>query len=235
MLADRPEHRPHPAAGRRPGGRGVAAALDPAHPQGRPGPLEQRVLGAGRAPCCCRARCSTPTGRLGRSVLLRARGHRAGLAGVGPGHVAWYAGDLVANHPVDRPDAARRTTTGSTPATACGSPGATCPCVLVPFYVGSWTRDPGAALGAPARRRCRRGSAAGATGGARPGRRGGRSEWRTVWRDDRVAGRPPGAVDRNGAPLPLTLGRGIEERRATRREARQGHPAVARAQRCRSA
>ena len=102
---------------------------------------------------------------------------------------SWYAGDLAAEPPGDRADPARLTTTGSTPATGCGSPAATCP--------RCWCRSTSAA--GPESRCCgRSGSRTCCSawfGGWREGWRedpGPRRpmRWSTVWRMTKL-GRPP--------------------------------------------
>ena len=77
--------------------------------------------------------------RLARALLLRPRGHRAGLADLGRG-----VRHLVRARRRDEPpgDLARpgtTPTTGSTPATGSGSRGGTCPWPLAVVYVAVWT------------------------------------------------------------------------------------------------
>ena len=167
----RPEHRPHPAPRRRPDGPGLAAPVDPAHPQGRPA-HSSNVFSCWEGAVLMPRAVFDATGGWADPFFYAHEGIELAWRVWDTGHVAWYAGDLVAGHPVIDPTRhayyyrlnarnrvwlARRNL----------------PAVLVPLYVGSWTAHPGAALGAATRgaagvvRRLARGLAR-APGGAAP-------------------------------------------------------------------
>ena len=171
--------------------------------------------------------------RLGRPVLLRARGHRARVAGLGHRPRRLVRGRPRGGASGHRPGQARVLLPPQRP-----EPGLArrrdLPAVLVPLYVGSWTaiqvlrwaRNPSA---------LRRGSAAGAPAGARSGGAAPHVVAHGVAHDPRGALRRP--TDRlsvgcpaMGRPLSapsLPLDGGIAERRAACRQAGQGHHVVA--------
>ena len=156
--------RPHPAPRRRPHGQGLAPAVDPAHPQGRPGALEQRVLVLGGRGAHA-ARGVRRDRRLGRSVLLRARGHRARLAGVGHRSRRLVRGRPRGGASGDRPGPARLLLPAERPqprVARAAQPAAACSCR------STWARGRRSrcCAGRATRRRCGRGSAAGARAGA---------------------------------------------------------------------